>query len=233
MLPIRDRNPSGTFPGVVFLLIAVNALVFLLERSLRPDALSALFLDYGLVPATATGALQGKTSLVGGAILPAFTCMFLHGGWAHLLGNMWYLWIFGDNVEARLGHAGFLLFYLFCGLTAGATQYVLDPGSTIPIVGASGAIAGVLGAYAVCWPRARVLTILPVFYFITFVDVPAMVVLGFWFLLQLLQGAASLGVQFAHGGVAYGAHVGGFVVGALLIGVVPGRKLRAGGRHHR
>jgi membrane associated rhomboid family serine protease len=150
-------------------------------------------------------------------LMPALTCMFMHGGWAHLLGNMWFLFIFGDNVEARLGRVTFLLFYLFCGLAASAAQYMLEPDSAIPVIGASGAIAGVLGAYAVCWPRARIITLVPIFVLITFVELPAAFVLGFWFVIQLLQGAASIGLTYAHGGVAYGAHAGGFLVGAALM----------------
>jgi len=146
---------------------------------------------------------------------------------------MWFLFVFGDNVEGRLGHLPFLGFYLFCGLAASAAQYVLGPGVDMPTIGASGAVAGVLGAYVVCWPRARVLTLLPVFLFFRFVELPAVVVLGFWVLIQFLQGAASLGVQVAHGGVAYGAHVGGFVIGALLVNVLPRRRLTGRERRRR
>jgi len=226
MLPIRDRNPSGVLPGVVLVLIALNTAVFLVEQSMGRGALQDLLGDYGLVPARVTGALTGKGGLAGNMVVPAFTCMFLHGSWLHLIGNMWYLWIFGDNVEGRLGHSVFVAFYLFCGLFASATQYALGPGVDIPTVGASGAIAGVLGAYAVTWPRARVLTIVPVFFFVHFIELPAVIVLGFWFVIQLLQGAASLGVTFAHGGVAFGAHIGGFIAGAIILKVVQKRERR-------
>jgi membrane associated rhomboid family serine protease len=157
--------------------------------------------------------------------------MFLHGGWLHLIFNMWYMFIFGDNVEGRLGHGLFLAFYLGCGLIAAGAQYLLGPGSTVPTIGASGAIAGLLGAYAVCWPRARVLSVVPVFFFLYFVELPALFLLGFWFLIQLVQGATSLGVEFAHGGVAYWAHIGGFGAGALLIKLLPvSRRPRRAGR---
>ncbi|MCK4374287.1 MAG: rhomboid family intramembrane serine protease [Candidatus Brocadiae bacterium] len=223
MLPLRDKNPSGIIPWAVYGLIGLNTVVFLFEVSLPRDRLMELAEQFGIVPRQITLALQGKANLLGALVIPTFASMFLHGGWAHLLGNMWFLHIFGDNVEARLGRARFILFYLFCGLAASAAQYVLDPNSPVPIIGASGAIAGVLGAYVVCWPRARVLTLVPFFYFIHFVHLPAYFVLGFWFLIQFFQGAASLGVQFTHG-VAYWAHVGGFAAGAVLMYLLPGTR---------
>lgn len=238
MLPLRDKNPSPVTAWVVYGLMAANVLLFLFEIGLSEEQLQQLLYRYGFVPVQATQALRGEASLSGELLMPLITSMFLHGGWAHVLGNMWFLFIFGDNVEARLGHVPFLLFYLFCGLAASGAQYGLAPGSELPTIGASGAIAGVLGAYAVCWPRARVVTLVPILYFIHLIELPALLVLGFWFLVQLLQGAASLGVQFSHGGVAYGAHVGGFVVGAALIKLLPrrkppGRQGRRGGRPWR
>jgi membrane associated rhomboid family serine protease len=227
VLPLRDRNPSPTTPYVVYGLIALNAAAFLFELGLEQEALRDFVQRFGLVPQRATAALRGEAGMLGALLVPAITSMFLHGGWTHLLGNMWFLHIFGDNVEDRLGHGLFVAFYLACGLFASASQYVLDPDSTVPIVGASGAIAGVLGAYAVRWPHARVLTLVPLFVIFTFIELPALIVLGMWFLLQFLQGAASIGVQFTHG-VAYWAHVGGFVAGAALIyplmAVTPHRK---------
>jgi membrane associated rhomboid family serine protease len=149
--------------------------------------------------------------------------MFLHGGWMHVLGNMWFLWIFGDNVEDVLGHGKFLLFYLACGIAAGLAQVLIDPSSRVPTVGASGAIAGVMGAYIVKFPRSRILTLIPIIIFFTTVEVPAWLMLIYWFVLQLFQGLGSIGYSHISqgGGVAYMAHVGGFVTGALLILLVP------------
>jgi membrane associated rhomboid family serine protease len=150
--------------------------------------------------------------------------MFLHAGWMHLIGNMWYLWIFGDNVEDRLGHFNFLLFYLLCGLAAGVVHTAANLDSTVPSLGASGAIAGVLGAYAVSYPFARVLTLVPIVFFFQVIEVPAIIILGLWFLLQFLSGASSITTsQAASGGVAWWAHIGGFIAGILLLAVFPKR----------
>jgi len=235
MLPLRDRNPAPTVPWIVYVLVGANVTVFLFEFGMGQEQLTQFLYRYGLVPSYVTAALRGEAGIVGALVLPAFTSMFLHGGWLHLAGNMWFLFVFGDNVEGRLGHLLFLVFYLLCGLAASATQYVLSPGVALPTIGASGAVAGVLGAYVVCWPRARIVTLIPLFLFFYVVELPAAFVLGFWFLMQLLQGAASLGVRFAHGGVAYGAHVGGFVVGMLLIRLLsrPGPPRRSAVRYRR
>jgi len=218
---LRDRNPSGITPWVVYGIIVINVLVFMGEASMSEEGLNALTARFGLVPAEVTQAVTGKGSLLQALIVPMLTSMFLHGGWLHLLGNMWFLYIFADNVEGRLGRGSFALFYVLCGVVALATEYLLRPNSPLPVIGASGAIAGVLGAYVVCWPKARVLCLVPFFYFLHFVELPAVIALGMWFLIQFLQGAASLGAPFAHGGVAYGAHVGGFVAGIILIKVWP------------
>lgn len=220
MLPLRDRNPSGIVPWVTYGLIAANALAFAYEFSMPREELVGFVQDFGLVPARVTAALRGDAGLLGALLVPLFASMFLHGGLVHLLGNMWFLYIFGDNVEGRLGHAMFLPFYLACGLAAGALQCIVDPGSSAPMIGASGAIGGVLGAYVVCWPQARVLTLVPFFYFLHFIELPALVFLGIWFLFQFLEGAASLGGS-AGGGVAYWAHIGGFIAGILLIKLLP------------
>lgn len=225
MIPIRDRNPSPITPWVVYGLIAINVLIFFGEWQLNDPQLRRFIGQYGLIPAKVTLALEGEANILTALIIPAFSSMFLHGGVVHLLSNMWFLYIFGDNVEAKLRRVPFLLFYLVCGLIAHVTQYVLAPESTIPTVGASGAIAGVLGAYIVTWPRARVVTLVPLFYLFTFMSLPAVFVLGFWFVLQLFQGAASIGAEVTSGGVAYGAHVGGFVAGAILIKLLPSRKV--------
>jgi membrane associated rhomboid family serine protease len=224
MLPLRDRNPSGTTPIVMYGLIAANVAVFLVEVSLPRELLPDIILTFGVVPARVSQAFRGEASIVTAALLPALTSMFLHGGFLHLLLNMWFLQIFGDNVEGRVGHAGFLVFYLLSGLGATAGHCLLAPGSRVPMVGASGAIAGILGAYAVCWPRARIITVIPIFFLPYFLELPAVVVLVMWFLLQLLRGVASLGVEVARGGVAYWAHAGGFLVGIVLVMLWPGAR---------
>jgi membrane associated rhomboid family serine protease len=223
MLPLRDRNPSQRIPFVVVGLLAVNILAFLYELSLGQEQLMEFMDQYAITPKYVAQALSGERNLLDGLVLPMFTSMFLHGGWMHLIGNMLYLWVFGDNVEDRLGHVGFIGFYLVAGVAAmslqvGMTLALSESGSealTVPNIGASGAIAGVLGLYAVTWPKARVLTLIPIFYFITFTTLPAVWLLGFWFVIQFLSGVLSIG-QFAHGGVAYGAHVGGFVAGMAV-----------------
>lgn len=222
MIPFRDNIKSRTFPAVTVSLIALNSLVFLYELSLGPE-LGALFYKYGVVPINVFQWPASGQSLVG-VTLPFFTSMFLHGGWLHLIGNMWYLWIFGDNVEDRLGHGGFALFYLLTGLGAGAVHTAINSYVEIPSVGASGAIAGVLGAYLLLYPWAKVLTLVPLFFFIQIIEIPAIIVLGFWFVMQFLQGASSLGIaDAASGGVAWWAHIGGFVLGMILLGVLPRR----------
>jgi membrane associated rhomboid family serine protease len=225
MIPISDRNPSAIRPWLIWGLIALNTLVFIGEYSLSNAELHYVMINYGMVPEHITNVLNGEANFFTAMLIPVFTSMFLHGGLMHLLSNMWFLYIFGDNVEAKLGRTPFILFYFFCGILAHSAQYMLDPTSSIPTVGASGAIAGVLGAYIVTWPRARIVTLVPIFFFFTFLQRPAMVVLGFWFILQLFQGMGSIGAEFATGGVAYGAHVGGFIAGALLIKLIPTKKV--------
>ena len=204
MIPLRDVVPSRTVPFITVGLIALNGLAFVFELSL-PDASLEPFLQvYGVVPAV----LSWPT---------IFTSMFLHAGWLHILGNMLYLWIFGDNVEDRLGHVRFLVFYLFCGAIAAIAQIVVNPGSTLPTIGASGAIAGVMGAYFVLYPHSRIVALLPLFIFWQIIEVPAIVFLGFWFLMQFFSGVGSIALTSGTptGGVAFWAHVAGFVVGAL------------------
>ena len=199
MLPLRDNIPSATRPTVTWGIIAANLLVFLCELS-SPDVLS-----FALVPARFTADPAGSAFTI-------LTSMFLHGGWAHVLGNMLYLWIFGDNVEDRLGHVRYLLLYLAGGVAAALAQVAISPDSAVPMVGASGAIAAVLGGYIVLYPRASVYT----WIFFSIVPIPAVVWLGLWFVLQLFSGVASLGAA-ATGGVAFFAHVGGFVAGLALV----------------
>ena len=206
MIPLRDTEPSYTRPAVVICLIVLNLLIFLYEAAM-PGYYQNLFIaTYGMVPDEFTW-----KSL--------FTSMFLHGGWMHVIGNMWFLWIFGDNVEDILGHGKFLLFYIACGLAAGLAQVFVDPTSRVPTVGASGAIAGVMGAYIIKFPRSRILTLIPIIIFFTTVEVPAWLMLFYWFFIQLFQGIGTIGYSHISrgGGVAYMAHVGGFVAGAVLI----------------
>ena len=222
MIPFRDNIRSRTTPFVTVSLIVVNSLIFVYELSLGEN-LQALFFRYGVVPTNLFQWPSSGQSLTWIA-LPYFTSMFLHGGFFHLLGNMWYLWIFGDNVEDRLGHGRFLLFYLLAGLGAGFVHTGVNYYVEIPSIGASGAIAGVLGAYMLLYPFARVLTLVPIFFFIQIIEIPAVIVLGFWFVIQFFSGASSLAVADASGGgVAWWAHIGGFVIGMALLLVFPRR----------
>jgi membrane associated rhomboid family serine protease len=208
MIPLRDVIPSRTAPVITVLLIAANAAAFFYEQSLPEAGYRELLVTWGLVPAS-----FGPLALV--------TSMFLHGGWLHFLGNMLYLWIFGDNVEDRFGHVRFLCFYLLCGAVAAILQTLADRASQVPMIGASGAIAGVLGAYLVMFPRSRVLTLVPIFVFVQIVEVPAILLLGIWFLFQLAAGLGSLSAPGGQslGGVAFWAHAGGFMAGVLMVAV--------------
>jgi len=222
MIPLRDRNRSATFPVVTVLLIVACAATFLFELTLGGRRLMGLFYFCGMVPERARlAAFEGEAAHGVVYVMSLFTSMFLHGGWLHVIGNVWYLWIFGDNVEDRLGHGRFLAFYLLCGVIAALSHTVFNLGSEVPTIGASGAIAGVLGAYVVCYPRARVLTLVPIFVFITFVEVPAIFFLGLWFLLQIINHAIS---TFEVQSVAWMAHIGGFIAGMLLIAILPQRR---------
>jgi membrane associated rhomboid family serine protease len=222
MIPLRDDNPSETVPVVTRGLIVLNTAVFLYEIMIGPDLRQFLF-DWGMVPARVQLAFAGASGIWTGQALTFLTSMFLHGGWTHLIGNMWFLWIFGDNVEDKLGHARFVLFYVVAGLIASLLQFGTHPGSELPTVGASGAIAGVLGAYAAAFPRARVVTLLPLFLFWPVVNLPALVVLGLWFVLQFFSGALSLGLA-PTGGVAWWAHIGGFAFGFVVMRILDRRK---------
>ena len=219
MIPLRDENPSRTFPYVTLLLIGTNIAVFLYEISLAPRALERFVLSYGAIPAAL---LSDSRVLPGGPSIPWVTLissMFLHGGVMHLVGNMLYLWIFGDNVEDRMGQVRFLVFYLVCGIAAALIQIFVRPDSTAPLVGASGAIAGILGAYALLFPGARVQTLVFLFVFVRVIEIPALLLLGVWFLMQLLSAPASQGA-----GVAFFAHIGGFLTGMFLMAVFVRRK---------
>lgn len=215
MIPLKNLTARNTFPVTTILLIAVNVLVFLYQLSLPPHAGQQFIMTFGMVPARIPAALIGRSVTLPEAFLPLFTSMFLHGGFLHILGNMWFLWIFGADVEDRLGHLTYLLFYLVCGLGSGLTQAIFAWGSKVPAVGASGAISGVLGAFLIMYPGARILTLVPLFIFWFTVRLPAVIFIGFWFLMQFLSGIGSLSLA-ASGGVAWWAHVGGFLLGIFL-----------------
>jgi len=216
MFPLKDNIPARRFPTVNVWLIVVNVICFAYELQLG-SGLDRFVQNYGFVPSRFAAQLEAGTML--GALVPVYTSMFLHGGFLHLFGNMWMLWIFGDNVEDSMGHLRYLVFYLLCGTCSVFAQAMADTGSTLPLVGASGAISGVLGAYFVLFPRARILTLLPIIIIFYLIEVPAYVFLGLWFLLQMLWG------YFQHladaggstGGVARWAHVGGFFSGMILV----------------
>lgn len=215
MIPLRDLNPRSTFPIITILLIVANLTIFFYQLSLGPRAEQQLIFTYGMIPARVSLAFAHRDLTLAQAFTPLLTSMFLHGSLLHVLGNMLFLWIFGNNVEDHLGHFSYLMFYLICGLGAGLLHTVINLGSIVPAVGASGAISGVMGAYIVLFPRARVVTLVPLVFFFFTVRLPAIVLLGYWFLIQFLSGLGSLGVRDA-GGVAWWAHIGGFILGALL-----------------
>lgn len=228
MLPIRDDQPRYSTPWVNYFLIGLNLLIFLFEAALDRRSLNILINQFGVVPSHLAAFLAGSPKYpLPAIVLPFFTSLFLHGSWIHVLGNMWALYIFGDNVEDFLGHFKYLVFYLLTGVLAMSTQVVVDLYSTVPAVGASGAIAGVLGAYFVLYPRARVLTW--VFeLLVVVVWLPAWIILGYWFVLNFLSGRATLMAVHKQnmGGVAFWAHVGGFISGALLVKAFGERRLR-------
>jgi membrane associated rhomboid family serine protease len=210
MIPLRDVIPSRTVPFLTVTIIVLNLLAWFYELGLPREDLPVFLQQFGVVPA-----YFAPATLI--------SSMFLHGSWMHVLGNMWYLWIFGDNVEDRLGHFRFLIFYLLCGIVAAFGQIVIDPSSTLPTIGASGAIAGVMGAYFVLYPQSRVLTLIPLIVFWEIVEIPAIFLLGFWFLMQLFSaGAIAATANSQAGGVAFMAHVAGFLTG--LVGVFVFRK---------
>jgi len=219
VIPLRDANPVRRAPIVTIGLIVACVAVFAYELGTQSTggdaALERFFGQWGAVPADITSALESG-SYFGQAMLGMVTSMFLHGGWLHLLGNMLFLWIFGNNVEDRVGRIPFLLFYLVGGVAAALTQVVIDPHSPVPLVGASGAIAAALGAYIVLFPGARILSLVFLGFFYQLLEVPALVVLGYWFALQLLSGFAAFGAETAQGGVAFFAHIGGFTLGVIV-----------------
>jgi membrane associated rhomboid family serine protease len=218
VFPIRDDNPHFTTPVATYGLIGLNVLAWVLLQGFGTEpALSASVGSFGLVPANVLGS--------GGSWHTVITSMFLHGGWMHLIGNMWFLWIFGNNVEDAMGHVRFVVFYLLCGIAAASLQTAFDPKSVIPMVGASGAIGGVMGAYVLMYPRVNVHLFVILGFYVNTIAVPAYFMLGYWFLLQLVSGSMAVGAE--GGGVAFWAHVGGFAAGALLSIVFRNREMLA------
>ncbi len=216
MIPLRDSHPSYSTPLVTIALIVVNVSVFFFEVSLDPFSRNHFISVYGATPDRL-------------ALFSLVTSMFLHGGWMHLIGNMWFLWVFGDNVEDILGRSKYLLFYVACGIAAAMTHVFLNPLSRVPMVGASGAIAGVMGAYVVKFPKSSITTLIPIFVFFTTIEVPAYLMLLYWFVLQIFGGWGTIGhSHLSVGGTAWFAHVGGFLAGVLLILALKTRSRRFG-----
>jgi len=214
MIPLKDDNPTSKRPIVTIVLIVINCLIFLYEISLGGRGFAEFTAKYGLIPAEL---IQGKIVYWEHTppVMDIFTSMFMHGGFLHLGGNMLYLWIFGDNIEDMLGHIKFLIFYLLCGIVAALSFAFIEPDSAIPMVGASGAISGILGAYMVRFPTARVYTLIWFFFFLRIIALPAIFILGFWFILQVINGSSAIAYSNM-GGVAWFAHIGGFAFGALV-----------------
>ena len=223
MFPLRDTIPSRTFPFVTVSLIIINLVVFFYELSLGED-LNTFLNTFSIIPSR----FQNLVIQPPIQLLPLgfslFSSVFIHGGWMHVIGNMWYLWIFGDNIEDSTGHWRFLIFYILCGMLAGIMHILMNPFSTIPTIGASGAIAGVMGAYFLLFPKSKILTLIFIFIFIQIIEIPAVFFLGFWILLQFISGSMSKGLVESGGGVAWWAHIGGFLVGLTLILLFKKRK---------
>lgn len=232
MFPIRDDNPQVNTPYVTYAIVVLNALAwFGLQGMGAEQQLNASICHYGLIPAdlfadSMANAQMGVCGDIGSGWMGAVSSMFMHGGWMHILGNMWFLWVFGDNVEDSMGSVRFAIFYVLCGLAAAAAQALSDPGSTTPMVGASGAIGGVMGAYIVLYPRVKV----HMFVMIFVVRIPAIAMLGYWFAMQVFSGITSIGAT--GGGVAFWAHIGGFIAGALLVMVFKDQELLLNHPYH-
>jgi membrane associated rhomboid family serine protease len=214
MIPLRSTERIYATAATTASLIAVNTIIFLYQVTLSPNELNHLVSQWGIVP-----------DRIGQNLPSLFTSMFLHGGWMHLIGNMLYLWVFGRNIEDLIGSGRFLALYLLCGLVAAVVHVIFNPYSRMPTIGASGAIAGVMGAYLIKFPRARIVTLVPIFFFFTTVELPAAILLVFWFAIQFFSGFGSLGENdYSGGGTAWFAHIGGFVAGMLLIRLFPPRQ---------
>ena len=241
MFPIRDENPTLRPPIATYAILGMNLFVWVFVQGFgASEAVGQSICLHGLIPADLLGTVPVGTQIPLGdgwacrldgdsSLNSLFTSMFMHGGWLHIIGNMLFLWVFGDNVEDVMGPGRFVLFYLLCGLAAAGAQIAADPGSTVPMVGASGAIGGVMGAYAILFPRARVHLLIILFIYVTTISVPAIFMLGYWFLLQLISGVGSLGAS--GGGVAFWAHIGGFVAGVGLVTVFTRPDLIAARKH--
>jgi len=216
MIPIKDIIPRRQTPFITYLLIFINVAIFLIEVSLPHDVLNSIFYVFGLVPARYTHpAWAYFMGLHIDDYWPFFTNIFFHGSWFHLISNMWALWIFGDNVEDRMGHFRYLIFYILCGIVASFTHFIFNLNSTIPAIGASGAISGVMGAYFILIPGSRIITLIPLFFIPYFIEIPAVIYIGFWFLSQLISGTFSIFVGQNAGGIAWWAHIGGFIFGVI------------------
>ncbi|MGF1570066.1 MAG: rhomboid family intramembrane serine protease [Nodosilinea sp.] len=218
MVPLRDNNPITITPVVTYGLISLNIAIFLFQLNLSPQGLDRFFDAFAIVPSQLSASFRGAMEAPLQEWVTLLSSQFLHGGFFHIGGNLLYLWVFGNNIEDKLGHVRFLLFYLGCGALAGLAQWMIDPLSTIPTIGASGAIAGIMGAYILRFPRAQIVVLLPLIIFFTTIRIPALVFLGFWFLQQTFFSLISLNVEanVGAGGVAYWAHSGGFIFGLIL-----------------
>jgi membrane associated rhomboid family serine protease len=221
MIPIRDNVPGQNTPWVTWLLIFLNLLVFRYQSSLPQEELMALVYQFGLIPMNVSQALSdGLSSQTLSLATPLVSSLFLHGSWFHLISNMWSLWLFGDNVEDSVGHFRFILFYLAGGAAASLIHFLFNPLSTLPTIGASGAIAAVMGAYLIMFPLARIVTLVPLFFIPLFFEFPALIFIGFWFISQVFSGVSTLLISGADGGIAWWAHIGGFIFGVLIIPLI-------------
>jgi membrane associated rhomboid family serine protease len=228
MIPLTDENPTDTIPIVNIFLIITNISVFIYQNYFVPGGAHPLFLKLGFIPYELSHLVDINPKNLVPFPLTIFTAMFMHGGWLHLLSNMLYLWIFGDNIEDILGHVKYLIFYIVCGIAATLVHGYINIDSQIPTIGASGAIAGILGAYMLLYPRARIKTLLIIFIFIKIVYIPAIIILGYWILIQVISGFAEYGLRTGSG-IAWFAHIGGFIAGMALIAIIKKRK----GRRYR
>ncbi len=217
MIPVRDDNPYHNRPYMTWFIILASAAIFVFQMSLSYEELEALVVTYGFIPENLTALIEGDISLLKKVVTSVFACMFLHGSWVHLLGNMWSLWLFGDNVEDKIGRLNFFFFYIFCGIAATGAHYFFNMNSDFPVIGASGAIAGIMAAYVVMFPLAKIVTLIPILWIPIFFHIPAFIFIGLWFFLQVFLGISELSVIDAAGGVAWWAHVGGFIFGAIFI----------------
>lgn len=221
LIPLYDENPTRRFPIVTAALVAINVLIFLWEYTLPKPQLEQFFFSYGFVPQRISATFSAGDWFAASNVT-IFTSMFIHANFLHVAGNMLYLWIFGNNVEDRIGRLTFILFYFVCGTIAALAQVLSDPNSALPGIGASGAVAGVLGAYLRLYPRANVIAIIPIFFFIQVVKVSAVFMLGFWIIVQFISGLVAISSGQAGGGVAWFAHIGGFIAGLIIINLIPG-----------